>query len=421
MKFIDMFAGLGGFHLGLERLGHECVFSCEKNPKLRELYEQNFSIKPSSDIRELKPEDIPKHDIFCGGFPCQPFSKAGEQLGLSCENDGDLFENIIRILKYHKPKFILLENVANLLKHNNGETFSYIESELISLGYNIDRKILSPHSFGIPQRRDRLFIIGSKEKLNSFTWPKPNNIIPSIFNILDSNPSDAKVIPKHYRKCLNVWQEFIDKFPKDQELPSFPIWSMEFGANYPYENEIPYSLSARQLRNYKGTFGEDLKEHTPTKRLSSLPRYAQAESFPPWKQQFIRQNRELYSANKSWIDKWLPKIKEFPSSLQKLEWNCKGEERIINNYIIQFRASGVRIKRPTTAPALIAMTTTQVPIIASENRYMTVKECSRLQGMESLKHFPETEIQAYRALGNAVNADLVEMIGTQLLSSIPPL
>lgn len=136
-----------------------------------------------------------------------------------------------------------------------------------------------------------------------------------------------------------------------------------------------------------------------------------------WKVQFIRQNREFYRRHKQWIRPWLKKILGFPPSLQKLEWNCKGEERNIWKYVIQFRASGVRVKRPTTAPSLIAMTTTQVPIIAWEKRYMTPRECARLQSMGELRHLPESPTKSYKALGNAVNADVAEMVASALLKN----
>ncbi len=108
-----------------------------------------------------------------------------------------------------------------------------------------------------------------------------------------------------------------------------------------------------------------------------LPSHARVEEdrFPDWKIQFIRQNRTLYSDNRDWIDPWMPELFEFPSSLQKLEWNCKGGERDIWAYVVQFRASGVRIKKPSSSPSLVAMTTTQVPIIAWQKRYMTPRMC----------------------------------------------
>ncbi|MCK5615490.1 DNA cytosine methyltransferase, partial [Candidatus Pacearchaeota archaeon] len=122
-----------------------------------------------------------------------------------------------------------------------------------------------------------------------------------------------------------------------------------------------------------------------------------------------------YKQHKKIIDPWLPKIQDFPPSLQKFEWNCKGEERNVWKYIIQFRASGVRIKRPTTTPSLVAMTSTQVPIIGWQKRYMTTRECSRLQSMGNLKFIPASKTKAYKALGNAVNADIVRIVAKSLL------
>ena len=124
----------------------------------------------------------------------------------------------------------------------------------------------------------------------------------------------------------------------------------------------------------------------------------------------------LYDKNRKWIDKWKESILCFPPSLQKLEWNCKGEDRNIWKYIIQFRASGVQIKRQTTAPSLVAMTTTQVPIIGWERRYMTPRECAKIQSLGSLVHLPAASSRAFKALGNAVNAEIIYKIGKNLLS-----
>ncbi|HQF37129.1 MAG TPA: DNA (cytosine-5-)-methyltransferase [Candidatus Dojkabacteria bacterium] len=418
MKFIDLFAGLGGFHVALNSLGHKCVFASESDEALRELYSKNFGIMPEGDIRNIDVENIPKHDILCAGFPCQPFSKAGEQQGLSCPKWGDLFDYVIKILKYHNPNYFILENVPNLQRHDDGETWNKMKKKLERLSYDIQDARLSPHQFGIPQIRDRIFIVGNKSSLNGFSWPKINKESKiSIVKMLDKNPTEARQLSPQVTKCLNVWQDFISKFPKDIQLPSFPIWSMEFGATYPFEDETPFKIGKSNLTKYKGSHGKKLNNITSKEIFSFLPSYARVpkKKFPDWKVQFIRQNRELYKEHKKWIDKWLPKILEFPPSLQKLEWNCKDEERNIWKYVIQFRASGVRIKRPTSSPSLIAMTSTQVPIIAWEKRYMTPRECANLQSLGSLKHLPDSDTRAYKALGNAVNAEVVKMVAKSLI------
>jgi len=173
----------------------------------------------------------------------------------------------------------------------------------------------------------------------------------------------------------------------------------------------------RSLRKYKGSHGKSLKSVAPKDRLTTLPSYARGKrrKFPIWKIEFIRKNRELYKRHKSWINKWKPKILKFPSSLQKLEWNFKGGERDIWKHVIQFRASGVRVKRPAYSPSLIAMTATQVPIIAWEKRYMTPRECARLQSLQELPNLPECDTKAFKALGNAVNTEVVKLVTQRLI------
>lgn len=415
LRFVDLFAGLGGFHVGLSRLGHSCVFACEKDEELRKLYAQNFGITPAPDVRTLRPAAVPKHEILCAGFPCQPFSKAGEQLGLDCARDGDLFTHILRLLKHHRPRLLILENVANLLRHHRGETYRWMRGQLESLGYDVAESVLSPHRFGIPQIRDRVFIVGALDGLGSFKWPQPSESEPDIRSVLDQSPLDARELPIHYRKCLNVWQEFLDRIPASDPLPSFPIWSFEFGATYPFEGTPPALRDVRALARTRGSFGEPLKGLSHAERLERLPSYARGHKrFPAWKQMFIAQNRNFFEVHRQRLRTWLPKIREFAPSLQKLEWNCKGEARRLDAHILQFRASGVRVKRSNWAPALVAMTTTQVPVIPWEHRYMTVCECSRLQGLGALDLSPLTSASAYRAIGNAVSADLVEIVGCRL-------
>jgi DNA (cytosine-5)-methyltransferase 1 len=191
---------------------------------------------------------------------------------------------------------------------------------------------------------------------------------------------------------------------------------MEFGATYPYDCNSLHTVELKTLQKYKGSFGQSLRLSSLDKILARVPSHARSEkdTFPDWKQDFIRKNRELYARHRSWLKDWLPKLQPFHSSHQKLEWHCKGEERNIWNYVIRFRASGVRVKRPNTSPSLVAMTPVQTPIIGWERRYMTVRECARLQSMDALEHLPAGS-RGTRALGNAINVKVVELILANLL------
>jgi DNA (cytosine-5)-methyltransferase 1 len=389
MRFIDLFAGLGGFHVALEELGHECVFASEINKDLRPLYEVNHGIKAAGDIRLVNEWEIPAHDILCAGFPCQAFSKAGAQDGVNDEIRGTLFAEIVRVLAYHEPKYIILENVANLARHDQGRTWARIEDALTNvLHYKVRKMVLSPHQFGIPQIRQRVFIVGSREGLEDFQWPQPFVDHPTtLHDIVDSEPEvPGKAIPPRELACLHIWQRFLDALPDDCRLPG-PLWSTEFGATYPFEDCTPWALPEGELANHTGCFGRPIVGATKEEQLKELPTYARFETqeFPVWKQAFIRQNREFYLQYKEYIDPILPEIQALPFSWQKFEWNCLGEERDIFKYAIQFRPSGVRVKRTNYSPALVSFSPTQTPIWGWLGRYMTPHEGAILQSMPNIK------------------------------------
>lgn len=421
-RFIDLFAGLGGFHLALADLGHECVFACELNPDLRELYIKNHKTAITGDINGVDVHEIPAHDILCAGFPCQPFSKAGAQLGLLDPTNGNLFYKIMEIVNFHKPEYIILENVPNLKGHDDGNTWREIHS-LLSQIYDVKEQVISPHHFGIAQHRLRMYIVcrlKTKGGLAYFDFPEKEEKDISINDIIIEDDDDFISLKQPTRNHLAVWQEFLNHL-KPEEVPSFPIWAMEFGATYPYEKIAPFRQAANELKRYKGRFGCPVEGHSLDDILTCLPIYSQIEpkggkhTFPNWKISYIRSNRLFYEKHKEWLVDWIPKILSFENSHQKFEWNCGNKTPlIINDKIVQFRPSGIRVKMPTYSPALV-LTVTQIPIFPWLDRYMTKKEAAKIQCMDSLTDLPITIAKAFRALGNAVNVKVVSKIATQLI------
>jgi DNA (cytosine-5)-methyltransferase 1 len=293
LRFIDLFAGLGGFHQALASLGHECVFACEIDESLASLYEKNFGLAPHRDIRTLDVDTVPADDILCAGFPCQPFSKAGDQEGLKCPQWGDLIDYVIAILRAHAPRYFIIENVPNLVRHNNGATWRTIEHRLRLAGYSVRDGILSPHQFGVPQIRDRAFIVGCREVLDGFVWPKARNVELSIRSILDERPKGAKPLGKNFLKYLRAWQKFLSRFPKGEQLPSFPIWAMEFGATYPFEDKSPAGVGWSKLGSFKGSLGTSLKGLSKEEVLAALS-YSSRAQVEEGLAHYFRNGKEAY-------------------------------------------------------------------------------------------------------------------------------
>lgn len=196
-KFIDLFAGIGGFHLAMHRLGGECVFASEIDEHARLTYEANHKkTSPflfennlfNKDIRSISPKDIPDFDILCAGFPCQPFSQAGHKRGFDDNHNserGNLFFNIAEIIEIKKPKAFFLENVRGIVSHDNGNTFKVIRNILENeLGYSFYFKIIQASDYGLPQLRPRAFMVGFRDEgfMKGFSFPEP---LPLKFNMSD--------------------------------------------------------------------------------------------------------------------------------------------------------------------------------------------------------------------------------------------
>lgn len=196
-KFIDLFAGIGGFHLALQSLGATCVFASEWDKYAAQTYEQNFRLKPYGDITKILETEIPAHDILCGGFPCQAFSVSGKQKGFE-DTRGTLFFDIARIVNQHRPKVLFLENVKNLAKHNDGNTLKIILKTLDELGYDVFSKVLNTSNFGLPQNRQRLYIVAFQKSLNSnaFQFPEATNEKVCLAQVLENEPHNAKIIDR---------------------------------------------------------------------------------------------------------------------------------------------------------------------------------------------------------------------------------
>ncbi len=223
VKYIDLFAGIGGFHQAMSSFGAECVFASEWDKYAAETYLDNYGVKPHGDITTIQESDIPAHDMLCAGFPCQAFSVSGKQNGFN-DTRGTLFFDIARIAQFHKPRVMLLENVRNLAKHDNGRTIETILSTLKSLEYDVFYQILNASNYGLPQNRERIFFVCFRMdlKIDNFQFPQKSNIVTSLVDVLEKNPANVKIVNRPdtvFTKSFSPKQDLFGKFV----LPNRPI------------------------------------------------------------------------------------------------------------------------------------------------------------------------------------------------------
>jgi len=437
LRFIDLFAGIGGFRVALGQLGHECVFASEIDSELRELYLLNFPDAHGAifgDIRQYK-EKVPSHDILCAGFPCQPFSKSGNQHGMRDKARGTLFDDILHILEKHQPRHVILENVGNFERHDGGRTWRIVKGSLIELGYHVrgtehvasgGHGLVSPHHLGFPHTRERFFVVASHEAIPRDPFPKADrNRKTTLRDIVQCQRELSGVdvaeteLSGQQNRCINHWNGLLKRLPARVQLPSFPIWGDEIRARYPFDKRTPFACTAWELWHHLRSNGASVLS---TKRdlLALLPSYARARErvFPKWKIDFISQNRKWFREIRRYLThRWISDLQKFSPSLRKLEWNCQGEERDLWKHVLQFRPSGLRVKRYTSCPALVAMTTTQIPILGPKRRFITRVEGLRLQGLPDRHALPKSRERAFCALGNAVHVGVVKAIAQRLINS----
>ena len=310
LKFIDLFCGIGGFHIALKKLNCECVFACDIDKNSREVYRNNFNIEPVGDIKKINIKDIPDFDILCAGFPCQSFSNGGNK---KCFDDerGMLFNEIIKIAEIKNPRFMILENVKHILKISNGEVLKYILDKIKSIGYTCKIFQLSPHNYGIPQQRERVFFCCIK---NDIYNSKDIQLIEEKLNLKISdiikNKSKKYLIEDDIKNVLDAWDELIKKFNIGEKI-SPTILINDYFKNYTEEEFL---------------------------------------QLPGWKKDYMDKNKKLIEKYIDIITPWYNKYKEILTKREiygKLEWQTGilKKDDSIYNYFIQIRQSGIRVKK----------------------------------------------------------------------------
>lgn len=433
--FIDLFAGIGGFHHALLGLGGSCVMACELDAECREVYRSSFPELPAdrlvADIRSITrsiPSDpasgrrrasiarrVPDHDVLCAGFPCQPFSKSGAQLGIRDPTRGTLFFDIMEIVRAKRPRFLLLENVRNLAGPRHQETWRVIIEAIRAAGYQVSATpvVLSPHMVppqlgGAPQVRERVFILARRTtaaKARDDVAPLLDRSIspdwdPDRWSIAEFLERDREIdgvaryrLSARERAWLQAWDHFVRELPSDA-LPGFPIWVDAFRT-----------------------------------RARIDP------GMPDWEIDFLRKNSEFYRANRAFIDGWLEmtwgdeaqSVFDFPQSRRKFEWQARKAHprrkgRTIRDLVIQMRPSGIRVKPATYLPTLVAISQTSIvgPRLRGiqEYRTLTPREAAKLQGIpeDVFARAGVPDRAAYKQLGNAVNVGVVRLAARALMS-----
>lgn len=395
-RYVDLFAGVGGFHAALAAYGGECVYAVEIDKAAAAVYERNWGHDPLGDITKDANDDVmrvPSHEVLVAGFPCQPFSKSGAQRGMD-ETRGTLYYNILRIIQERQPKIVLLENVRNVAGPRHLHEWQIIIETLRDEGYRVSETpaIFSPHLLppargGRPQVRERVFITATHNptgldeglpvepvalpthRTDGFD-PRTDWHLEDLLD--DSHNVPGCVLTESERLWIDAWDEFVQIMWERRDgrrLPGFPLWA------------------------------DSWKDSR--KRID--------ETLPDWKKNHLRKNYEFYAAHRDVLDPWAKRwgvfTDSFPPSRRKLEWQAQDTPRLWDT-VMHFRPSGIRAKRATYLPALVAIT--QTSIIGSRERRLSPRETARLQGLPDTFDFgDQTPAVTYRQMGNGVSVGVV--------------
>lgn len=413
-RFVDLFAGVGGFHAALSALGGKCVYAVEVDDKAAAVYERNWGVKSLGDITQDANDEVmnvPPHDVLAAGFPCQPFSKSGAQRGMD-ETRGTLYWNILRIIQERRPKVVLLENVRNLAGPRHMHEWQVIIETLRDEGYRVSEipAVFSPHLLppergGRPQVRERVFItatydpddltgrldveppIVTGQPIDGWepaTWHL-EDLLDDSHNIPGCNLTDSE------RRWIDAWDEFVQTWferTDGRRPPGMPIWADSWKDVWTARSSLRRSLSP--VPHYR-----DLMEVDPT--------------LPQWKAGHLAKNYALFVEHEDWLKPWTKKwgiyTSRFPASRRKLEWQAQDTPRLWDT-VMQLRPSGIRAKRPTYLPALVAIT--QTSIIGPRERRLSPRETARMQGLPEWFDFGnQTPAATYKQMGNGVNVAAV--------------
>ena len=262
LTFADLFCGIGGFHAAAAQLGLRCVYACDIDAEARRAYAHNFHLEPAGDITAIPPGSLPPHDILFAGFPCQPFSIIGAMRGFE-DARGTLFFNLAEIIEAGEPQAFVLENVRQLSTHNRGRTLSRILEILDSLEYRVHWKLLNALDFGLPQKRERAFIVGFRDPSAPFAWPEPLDEPPSLETVLERN------VPSRFYASDAIRRKRREKHQSQYDLS---IWHENKGGNI---SSHPFSCALRAGASYNYLLVNGERRLTPREML-------RLQGFPEW-------------------------------------------------------------------------------------------------------------------------------------------